>query len=65
MGFVPSEHSSGEKVARGGITKAGSSHLHKQLVESAWRYMRATRERKRSEWTRRCRFISRTTQLKE
>ena len=49
------------------LRPAGASfdHLHKQLVESAWRYMRATRERKRSEWTRRCRFISRTTQLKE
>lgn len=65
IGFVPSEHSSGEKVARGGITKAGSPHLHKQLVESAWRYMRAARERKRSEWTRRGRFMSRTAHLKE
>lgn len=65
IGLVPSEHSSGEKVARGGITKAGSSHLRKQLVESAWRYMWATREWKRSGWTRRCRFMPRTTQLKE
>lgn len=47
IGLVPSEHSSGEKVARGGITKAGNSHLRKQLVESAWHYTRATRERKR------------------
>lgn len=48
MGLVPSEHSSGEHTARGGITKAGNSHLRKMLVEAAWHYTRATKERKRS-----------------
>lgn len=38
-GLVPSEHSSGEKVARGGITKAGNRHLRRALVESAWHYL--------------------------
>lgn len=48
MGLVPSEHSSGEHVARGGITKAGNSHLRKLLVEASWHYTQATKERKRS-----------------
>ena len=47
LGLVPSEHSSGERVSRGGITKAGNSHLRKLLVEASWHYARATRERKR------------------
>lgn len=37
-GLVPSEHSSGERVTRGGITHAGNTHLRTQLVESAWAY---------------------------
>ena len=32
LGLVPSEHSSGEHVSRGGITKAGNSHLRKLLL---------------------------------
>jgi transposase len=37
-GLVPSEYSSGSKTSRGSLTKAGSSHLRWQLVESAWAY---------------------------
>jgi transposase len=37
-GLVPSEHSSGERIHRGGITHAGNTHLRTQLVESAWAY---------------------------
>lgn len=37
-GLVPSEHSSGERTQRGGITHAGNTHLRSQLVESAWTY---------------------------
>lgn len=48
LGLVPSEHSSGEHVSRGGITKAGNSHLRKLLVEASWHYTHATKERKRS-----------------
>ncbi len=33
LGLVPSEHSSGERVARGAITKARNSRLRKLLVE--------------------------------
>ena len=50
LGLVPSEHSSGERVCRGGITKAGNSHLRKQLIESSWHYARAGSERKRNQW---------------
>ena len=38
LGLVPSEHSSGTKVRRGGITKTGNSHVRRVLVESAWTY---------------------------
>lgn len=38
VGLVPSEHSSGAKKARGGITKTGNAHLRRVLVEAAWHY---------------------------
>ncbi len=47
LGLIPSEHSSGERISRGSITKAGNSHLRKLLVESSWHCTRATKERKR------------------
>ena len=37
-GLVPSEYSSGDRVHRGRLTKAGNAHLRAQLVESAWSY---------------------------
>ena len=37
-GLVGSEYSSGERVTRGGITKAGNAHIRRVLVESAWAY---------------------------
>ena len=36
LGPTPSEHPSGESVRQGGTTKAGSKHLRRVLVESAW-----------------------------
>ena len=36
VGLVPSEHSSGERRRQGSITKAGSSHARRLLVEAAW-----------------------------
>lgn len=39
LGLTPSEHSSGESVRQGGITKAGNKHLRRALVESAWHYL--------------------------
>ncbi len=37
-GVVPSEHSSGSKTCRGGITKTGNCHLRRVLIEAAWTY---------------------------
>jgi transposase len=37
-GMVSSEHSSGERVRRGAITKTGNAHLRRILIESAWSY---------------------------
>ena len=37
-GMVSREHSSGEKVRRGGITKTGNAHLRRIVVEAAWSY---------------------------
>lgn len=37
-GLTPSEHSSGTRIQRGGITKTGNSHLRRLIVESAWAY---------------------------
>ena len=39
VGLTPSEHSSGESVRKGGITKAGNKHLRRTLVEAAWHYL--------------------------
>ena len=38
IGLVPSEHSSGNSVRRGSITKTGNVHVRRILVESAWHY---------------------------
>jgi transposase len=38
LGLVPTEHSSGESIKRGHITKTGNSHARRVLVESAWTY---------------------------
>ena len=35
-GLVASEHSSGERIRHGGITKTGNNHLRRVLVEAAW-----------------------------
>ena len=37
-GLVPSEHSSGPKTRRGGITKTGNRHVRKVLVEASQSY---------------------------
>lgn len=38
LGLVPKEHSSGRRVARGNITKAGNTRARRVLVEGAWTY---------------------------
>lgn len=40
LGLVPSEQSTGAKRRQGAITKAGSSHARRLLVEAAWHYRR-------------------------
>lgn len=44
LGLVPSEHSSGGSVRRGGITKTGNGHVRRVLIESAWAYRHAARK---------------------
>lgn len=46
VGLVPSEHSSGTKVRRGGITRTGSQHLRRLLVEASQHYRRPYAESK-------------------
>jgi transposase len=41
LGLVPSEDTSGEKRRLGSITKTGSRHARRLLVEAAWHYRRA------------------------
>ena len=38
LGLVPSEHSSGASVKRGGITKAGNSAARRLLIKASWTY---------------------------
>jgi transposase len=38
VGLVPSEHSTGDSVRRGGITKAGNNQARRALIEGAWTY---------------------------
>lgn len=44
LGVVPSEHSSGAKRSRGGITKTGNGHVRRVLVEAAWTYRHPARK---------------------
>ncbi|MEK6536230.1 MAG: IS110 family transposase [Actinomycetota bacterium] len=39
-GAVGREHSSGERIRRGSITKSGNAHIRRILIESAWSYRR-------------------------
>jgi transposase len=38
LGLVPAEYSSGDRVARGSITKTGNTHARRLLTEAAWNY---------------------------
>ena len=44
LGLVPSEHSSGERIRRGGITKTGNSNARKALIWAAWAYRMPARK---------------------
>jgi transposase len=62
LGLVPSEHSTGEKTKRGGITKTGNGHARKALIETAQAYRlparksRAIRKRQENLSTEVCRI---------
>jgi transposase len=43
LGVVPSEHSSGTQRRQGSITKSGSQHARRLLVEAAWHYRQPPR----------------------
>ena len=38
LGLVPSEHSSGASIRRGGITNAGNAAARRLLIEASWTY---------------------------
>jgi transposase len=40
VGLVPSESSSGDRRRQGSITKSGSSHARRLLIEASWHYRR-------------------------
>jgi transposase len=44
LGVVPSEHSSGEHRRLGAITKSGSRHARRLLIEAAWHYRRTPKK---------------------
>ena len=43
LGVVPSEHSSGTRRRQGSITKSGSQHARRLLIEAAWHYRQPPR----------------------
>lgn len=43
LGLVPSEHSTGERQRRGGLTKTGNGGARTALIEAAWTYARPAR----------------------
>ena len=43
LGVVPSEHSTGATRRQGRITKTGSRHARRLLIEAAWHYRRPPR----------------------
>lgn len=73
LGLIPSEHSSGERVKKGSITKTGNRYVRKALVEAAHAYRFPARKsralRKRQEelpkgviaisWKAQCRLCTR------
>jgi transposase len=49
LGLVPSEHSTGDTVKRGSITKAGNGRARRMLVECAWAYRHPPRVGKKKQ----------------
>jgi transposase len=38
LGLVPSQHSTGDRIVHGSITKTGNTHARRLLTEAAWNY---------------------------
>jgi len=38
LGLIPSQHSTGEKIKLGPITKTGNRHARRMLIQAAWSY---------------------------
>ena len=49
LGLVPSEHSTGDTIKRGAITKAGNRRARRILVECSWSYRHPPRVGKKKE----------------
>src|SRR6202790_4267228 len=49
LGLVPSEHSTGDTVKRGGITKTGNRRARRILVECSWSYRHPPRVGRKKE----------------
>jgi transposase len=49
LGLVPSEHSTGDKVQRGAITKTGNRRARRILVECSWAYRHPLRVGKKKQ----------------
>jgi transposase len=49
LGLVPSEHSTGDTVRRGAITKTGNGRARRILVESSWAYQHPPRVGKKKQ----------------
>jgi transposase len=47
LGLIPSEHSTGDKIKRGPITKTGNGHARRMLTEAAWSYRMPARVSRR------------------
>lgn len=60
LGLVPSEHSSGSRRRRGGITKTGNGHARRVLIEASWCYRLPAR--KTAHFRRRAEKASETVQ---
>ena len=50
VGLTPSEHSSGDTVRKGGISKAGNSRVRRILIEAAWHFRFPPRMRLNPRW---------------
>jgi transposase len=46
LGLVPSEHSTGDSIRRGALTRTGNGRARKTLIEAAWTYARPVRAAK-------------------